>query len=168
MRVEWINPFVSATHGVFKTMLACELTREPLALKTEHTPMHEVSGLIGLSGSCRGMVVVSVGRETAIRAAEILLGSRPDELNSDVLDAIGELTNMITGAAKTQLEKYELSIGLPTVIRGKCQTIMFPSGSSPIVIPFRSELGPVSVQVGLIDLTQTRDAAEMSGECVQR
>ena len=38
--------------------------------------MHEVSGLIGVSGICRGMVAVSVGRETAIKAAEIMLGVR--------------------------------------------------------------------------------------------
>lgn len=154
MRVEFINPFVSATLDVFRVMLACELTREPLIAKREHTPMHEVSGLIGLSGACRGMVVVSVGRETAIRAAEIMLSSRPDGLDADVMDAIGEITNMIAGAAKAQLEQYSLSIGLPTVITGKCQTITFPSGATPIGIPFESEIGPVCVQVGLVEVSK--------------
>jgi chemotaxis protein CheX len=151
MRVEFINPFVSATHDVFKTMLGCPLTRGPLSLKSAHTPMYEVSGLIGLSGKCRGMVVVSVGRTTAISAAEVMLGCRPDELDRDVMDAIGELTNMIAGAAKTQLEKYQLTIGLPTVICGKAQAIAFPSQAPPIVIPFDSDLGPVCVQVGLVE-----------------
>ncbi len=154
MKVEFINPFVSATLDVFRVMLSCELSREPLIVKREHTPMHEVSGLIGLSGTCRGMVVVSVGRETAIRAAEIMLSSRPDGLNADVMDAIGEITNMIAGAAKAQLEQYSLSVGLPTVITGKCQTITFPSGAYPIGIPFESEIGPVCVQVGLVEVSE--------------
>lgn len=153
MRVEFINPFISATLDVFHTMVGCELTRGPLSLKSEHTPVHDISGLIGLSGKCRGMVVLSVSRGTAISAAEVLLGQRPPELNRDVMDAIGELTNMIAGAAKTQLEEYRLTIGLPTVICGRGQTINFPSAAAPIVIPFDSDLGSVCVQVGLVEVS---------------
>lgn len=161
MRVELINPFVSSTKEVFKTMLGCTLTRGPLSLKLEHTPVHEVSGLIGLSGSCRGMVVVSANRETAIRATEIMLESRPPGLNQDVMDAIGELTNMIAGSAKTQLEEHHLTIGLPTVICGKLQAIAFPSQVKPMIIPFDSDIGPVCVQVGLVESpeAQTQSAS---------
>ena len=155
MRVEFINPFVSATQNVFAMMLGCTLTRGPLSLKQDHTPLHEVSGLIGLSGKCRGMVMVCVGHETALNAAEIMLGVRPEYLNGDVMDAIGEITNMIAGAAKTQLEGYQLSIGLPTVICGKVQSIKFPPEAPPIVIPFESSLGPVCVEVGLVELPGT-------------
>lgn len=153
MQVELINPFVSATHDVFQTMLGCELARGPLSLKREHAPTYEVSGLIGVGGKCRGMVVVSVSRGTAIGAAEAMLGSRPEELNGDVMDAIGELTNMIAGAAKTQLEPYCLTLGLPTVLCGKVHTIRFPPETPPIVIPFDSALGPVCVEVGLVEST---------------
>lgn len=154
MRVEFINPFVASTQSVFQTMLGCTLSRGQLALKHDHAPMYEVSGLIGLCGKCQGMVVVSLGRDTAIHLAGVLLGERPAALNADVLDAVGELTNMIAGAAKSQLESYKLSIGLPTVICGKGQSIKFPSGSPPMVIPFESEYGPVCVQVGMVETPQ--------------
>jgi chemotaxis protein CheX len=151
MRVEFINPFVAATSDVFKTMLGCGLTRGPLSLQHEHAPRHEVNGLIGLSGSWRGMVVVSVDRSTAISAAEAMLGVRPPDVNGDVLDAVGELTNMIAGAAKTKLEEFKLTIGLPMVVCGKAQAIAFPSQAQPIVIPFDSAIGPICVQVGLVE-----------------
>lgn len=159
MRVEYINPFVAATQDVFRTMLNCALVRGPLGVKEAHTPEHEVSGMIGLSGVCRGMVVVSIGRDTAMSVAEIMLGTRPAELNADVIDAVGELTNMVAGAAKTKLEEFRLTIGLPTVICGKNQTILFPSGTLPIVIPFESQIGPVCVQVGFSEVTTGADAA---------
>lgn len=151
MRVELINPFLSAAQNVFSSMLNCTLTRGPLSLKNDSSPMYEVSGLIGLSGKCRGMVMVSMGSETAMGAAGAMLGARPVDLDGEVLDAIGEITNMIAGAAKTQLEKYQLSIGLPTVVCGKVQAIRFPQDSSPIVIPFDSMLGPICIEVGLIE-----------------
>ncbi len=162
MRVEFINPFVLATHDVFKTMLGCSLTRGPLALKDAYTPVYEVSGLIGLSGRCRGMVVVSVNRATAISAAEIMLGSRPMELNGEVMDAIGELTNIIAGAAKAQLAEYKLSIGLPTVICGKGHSIKFPPEAPPIAIPFDSGLGPICVEVGLVELPAAQQSVDIS------
>ena len=48
-----------------------------------------------------------------------MLGAGPGEINGDVMDAIGELTNISAAQAKAQLEEYKLSIGLPTVICGK-------------------------------------------------
>lgn len=152
MRVEFINPFVSSTQDVFQTMLNSRVSRGSLSLNLAHVSIHEISGLIGISGVCRGMVVVSLGEETAKRAAEAMLGSRPHSLDADVLDAIGELTNMIAGGAKTRLEQYELAIGLPTVICGSGQRIVFPSGTAPIVIPFESDIGPLSVQVGFSEI----------------
>jgi chemotaxis protein CheX len=151
MKVELVNPFLDATTSVFRTMLSCELSRGQPALKTNRAPEYEVSGLIGLTGKCQGMVVVSLGRDTAISATEIMLSERPDGLNSDVVDAVGEIANMIAGAAKSQLEQYELSVGLPSVICGKNHSIGFPSNSTPIVLPFESAIGPVCVEVGLAE-----------------
>jgi chemotaxis protein CheX len=153
MKAEFINPFLSAAVNVFKTMLGHDLTRGELSVAHTHTPTHEISGLIGLTGNCQGMVVLSVGRSTAICATEILVGKRPEGINADVVDAGGELTNMIAGAAKVKLEKYCLSIGLPTVICGKTTSISFPSHSLPIIIPFSSDIGPVTVEVGLSEVT---------------
>jgi chemotaxis protein CheX len=149
MRAEFINPFVSAAQNVFQTMLSTKLTRGALSLKEKSAPSHEVSGLIGLAGKYHGMVVLSFGRETALQLAGRMLGSEPAELDSDVVDAVGELTNMVAGSAKTQLAEHELSIGLPTVICGKTNSINFPSGAPALVIPFDSDLGPVCVEVGI-------------------
>ena len=55
------------------------------------------------------------------------------------------------GAAKTKLEEYKLTIGLPMVVCGKAQAIAFPSQAQPIVIPFDSAIGPICVQVGLVE-----------------
>ena len=149
LQVELINPFLNATRDVFHTMLSCELSRGQLERKQGYTPEYEVSGLIGLSGQCQGMVVLSLGRLTAMHAAAIMLGHQPDQLNEDVVDAVGELTNMIAGAAKAQLTEFDLSVSLPSVICGKHHSIKFPTGSTPIVLPFHSAIGSISVEVGL-------------------
>ena len=150
--VKHINPFVSATENVFLTMLQCELKRGEIYLKETFCPDHEVSGVIGLSGKAVGAVILSLERNVAINATEAMLGERPRDLNPDVVDAIGELANMIAGNAKTELAQFAISLGLPNVIIGKNHTVTFPSKVVPIAIPFECKWGSICVSVGLCEI----------------
>jgi len=151
VNVEYINPFVTSAVSVFRTMLQCELKRGELYLKGHVQPDHEISGVIGLSGKATGTVVLSLGRDVAISATEVMLGERPDTLDAEVVDAIGELTNMIAGSAKAQLEQFAMSLSLPNVILGKNHTVEFPRGVTPIGIPFDSDWGSICLDVGLCE-----------------
>jgi len=154
MKVEYINPFISAVVKVFGTMLSSKVTFSHPYFRDNAQPSREVSGIIGLTGKAKGTVVLSLERETAICVAERLLGERPPGINRDVTDAIGELTNMISGNAKAQLEQLALSVSLPTVITGKSHCIDFPRKTNPVVIPCRCEWGDLDLLVGLVDLSE--------------
>jgi chemotaxis protein CheX len=151
MKAEYINPFLVAAISVFNTMLKVELVRGEPFISSRTQPNHEVSGLIGLSGKAKGMVVLSLCRDAAMNATGVMTGEKCRDINADVADAVGELTNMIAGSAKAQLEQLQLSIGLPTVITGKTHCIEFPKNTMPICIPFDSVWGPVTVEVGIVE-----------------
>lgn len=150
MNAEYINPFLMSTASVFEQMLGMELVREAPFIRKAFMPQYEVTGIIGLTGKTTGTVAVSLPREMALSITEKLLGERPPEINAQVIDAIGEVTNMIAGAAKARLEHLQLSLGLPTVVTGAATSIGFPSRAVPISIPFRSPLGPIVVEVGIL------------------
>lgn len=149
MNVSYINPFITATTNVFKTVLDCEIERRSLSLKPSYAPSFEVSGMIGLSGKATGAVVLSVSSPVAFKLVETMLEVRVHEINSDVVDAVGELTNMIAGGAKTFLSQYELSLGLPAVFTGRSRSIDFQSKTCPLCIMFDTPWGPMAVEVGL-------------------
>lgn len=149
VNVEFINPFLVSTTTVFRTMAACELSRGKPYLADTVQPTHEISGVIGLSGKAIGTVVLSLGETVALKVTEAMLGEAPAGMNGDVVDAIGELTNMIAGAAKAQMEHLEMSVSLPSVIMGRDHRVGFPGDIQPIAIPFDSEWGPICVEVGL-------------------
>lgn len=151
MKAEYINPFVTSLHNTFRTMADCEVRRGALRLSTGPCPSHDVSGIIGLSGKAIGTVVLSLSRSVALRAASAMLMTECTELNADVTDAVGELTNMVAGAAKAQLEQLDMSIGLPTVIIGSGHTVRFPSNVQPLCVPFDTEWGPLALDVGLTE-----------------
>lgn len=151
IKTEYIVPFVEAMANVFKTMLNVEVRRGALYLKDGFQPSEEITAVIGLSGMAKGSVLLGLSRQIAMQVTSILLNERCESIDHNVIDAVGELTNMIAGAAKARLEELKMSIGLPTVVVGRNHSIMFPTGAIPIGIPFDSELGQLCLEVSLVD-----------------
>lgn len=158
MKAEYINPFVSAAADVFSTMLQCELTRGKLSIGNGAQPTMDISGVIGLSGRATGTVVLSLDRAVALSATEILLSQKCTTIDGDVIDAVGELTNMVAGRAKAGLEHLAMSLALPTVITGKNHVISFGSATQTLAIPFSCEWGGLVLEVGLVEGAEVAQA----------
>ena len=154
MKVEYINPFIKSVANTFNTMLSCEVKRGEICLKSAKNPTYTVSGVIGLSGRAVGTVVLSLPKEIALKAASIMLMMEATEIDDDVLDAVGELTNIIAGGAKAELAEYELAVSLPNVITGREHEIHFPSNVHPICIPFKTDWGEMTLEVGLATVAE--------------
>ena len=150
-RVEFINPFIIAVSKTFESMVGCKVVREPPQLKKEKSALYPVSGIIGLSGTIVGTVALTMSEALALKCASTMLMEEYTEFNHDVFDAVGELTNVIAGNAKAQLEEYKLSLSLPNVIYGKAVELRFPERCQPISIPFQTEHGPMAVEVGFTE-----------------
>lgn len=149
---DYVNPVIGATQNVFKTMLDCSPKRSGLMLKGEHSPKHEVSAVIGITGRVVGTIVVCLSRDVALKVLDRMVGIECTEITREVCDAVGELANMIAGGAKAKLEHLELSIGLPNIVSGVDHAVYYPSNVSPICILFESEIGPFMIEVGFNNL----------------
>ena len=151
VRVEFINPFIIAVSKTLETMAGCKVVREPPQVKREKSALFPVSGIIGLSGSVVGTVVLTMSEALALKCASAMLMEEFKEFNADVFDAVGELTNVIAGNAKAQLEEYKLSLSLPNVIYGKDAELRFPEKCQPISIPFQTDFGPMAIEIGFTE-----------------
>jgi chemotaxis protein CheX len=150
MQPELFSPFTNSIQQTFQTMLGCSLHALKIQPANAGPVFHEVTGVMSFSGRAEGSMVLSLSRSVALRAASTLLMVESDEINDDVVDAVGEITNMISGAAKAQLEQYEMRIGLPNVVCGAGHSVKFPSSVVPMCLPFESEWGLLSLTVGLV------------------
>ena len=151
IRVEFINPFIVAVSKTLETMAGCKVTREPPQLKKGRAALYHVSGIIGLSGVIVGTVVLTMSEALAMKCASEMLMEEFTEMNDDVFDAVGELTNVIAGNAKAQLEDYKLNLSLPNVIFGRDTELRFPERCQPISIPFQTDFGPMAIEIGFTD-----------------
>lgn len=143
MDVRIINPFLNATREVLSTMASTNAVVGKPFLKKDDTAYGDVSGIIGITGDALGSMAISFSESCICRIAGQILGETISEVSDEVLDAVGELTNMISGAARRGIEKDGLSVyaAIPSVIHGKNHQLNHILKSPSIVIPFSTEQG---------------------------
>lgn len=149
MDVRMINPFLIATIDVLKTMARVEARPGKVYLKETSNAHGDVSGIIGITGDAIGSLAISFSEPCICHLMSAMLGEPCMEANQDVFDGVGEITNMISGVARTQMEKDGLEVyaAIPAVIYGKDHMINHILKSPSIVIPFVTDHGPFVVDV---------------------
>jgi chemotaxis protein CheX len=144
----YAESFVEATTSVFSTMLGWQVVAGAPEQRLT-TDDCELRSLIGLSGQTSGVVMVQWDRNVALKAAGAMLGSEPADVDGDVVDTLGEITNMIAGAAKAKLSPLFSNLALPIVLVGKNGGVNFPKNVKPIRIPFQSPNGAFSIEIDI-------------------
>ena len=140
---------------VFTTMLGTTLVPETSAQSiAEEADDHRIFSLIGLTGGWTGSGGLCCSAGSAQTMTSLMLFSEYREVNSEVCDAIGELTNMIVGNFKNTLSDITgaLAMSTPNVIHGR--NIMVGNGSQDewMTFPFA---GPDFQFVIVLRLTPT-------------
>jgi chemotaxis protein CheX len=151
MDVKFINPFLFGTVEVMEKMAFLKpFAGKPYA-KTDETARGDVSGIIGMTGDATGSLAMSFSEACITGIVNKMLGEQNLEINKMVLDAVGELTNMISGAARKLMEKDDLKVfaAIPTVVFGRAHTIHHVIKGPSIVIPFKTEVGDFVIDVCL-------------------
>jgi chemotaxis protein CheX len=139
MDVKYINPFLEATEEVLKTMAFLTPSPGKPYIHQKGEPAYgDVTGIIGLSGQARGSLALSFKESCIFVIISGMLGETYKEINNEVADAVGELTNMISGVARQKLEAKGLRVtaAIPTVIVGKNHSIQHILSGPSVIIPF--------------------------------
>ncbi len=148
MDVKYINPFLTATINVIKTMAFLDPKPGKPFIKKESKALGDVSGVIGLSGDLKGSLSITFEEDTIKHIVSNMFGEDINEINDEVRDAVGELTNMISGDARRQLQSFGVKIdaAIPSIITGKNHTITHIAKGPIVALPFDTEKGKFIVE----------------------
>jgi chemotaxis protein CheX len=117
-----LDSICRSSEEVFSTMLGVELAPgERSVERGAPDPNDGVVSFIGLAGSWAGTGSICCSPALACRICAQMLMTESPAVNEEVLDAVAELTNMIIGSAKTELELTlgPLGLSIPTVVFGR-------------------------------------------------
>jgi chemotaxis protein CheX len=103
-----------------------------------------------------GNLIISFDKESISGIVSGMLGEEVSGITPDVVDAVGELTNMICGGAKAILGErgYKFDMATPVMLVGENLELCQFSKSPVITIPFKVDCGEFVVEANLYPKTR--------------
>ncbi len=149
IKAEFINPFLDATTSVIKTMAFLEPVAGKPFIKKDVASCGDISGIVGITGEAEGTICITFSRECILFVIGKMLGEEQKEINDDVKDAVGELTNMISGDSRRRLQEmgHNFQGAIPSVISGPKHEVKHVTRGPILSIPFSTAAGNFVVEV---------------------
>jgi len=97
------------------------------------------SVMVGMVGETNGTCATSMSERALLHVAGALLGERCATVDHEVIDAIGEIGNMVAGRVKELLTgtSFEMeNISVPSVIMGASYSLHFARGMHAMSVDF--------------------------------
>lgn len=151
MKVEFINPFVSAAFMVLEKVGKTKVSKGALSLASSPIAGMDVNTVIGVTGDILGQVIYSMSTDTAQKLASVMLMGLPiNDFDEIAKSAISELGNIITGNAATELGNngFCCNITPPSLFMGKEVKVSIKD-LQILVIPVTTDLGEIHIYVAL-------------------
>lgn len=129
--------------------MAC-MTAKPGApyVKKDQQATGDISAIIGVTGPKNGTISVSFPFECAAALVTGMLGDDVLDMQQDMQDAVGELTNMISGQARAAIAEQGLVLqgSTPSVVVGKGHQVHHMTKATVMAIPFTTDSGQFTVE----------------------
>lgn len=135
--------FEAVTSAVPKAMAMCGVKATCVGVTRMPAKQGgEITGMIGAHGKVSGFVAVNMSTRLALHTVDSLLGEEHEELTPQVIDGVGEVTNIIVGGVKSALSGNEWAFShmtVPSVIVGDGCQVAFAKGIELIDVSFECD-----------------------------
>ena len=146
--VEIAKPFIAAVTMVLSTMAGVTPAAGKPYVKKDRRACGDISAIVGITGAHRGTISLTFSRACAIFLVKSMLGDDIEDIIQDTSDAVGEITNMVSGQARAGLAEMGIVLqgSTPSIILGDGHVISHVSSSPIIAIPFDTQAGNFTLE----------------------
>ena len=146
--VDIANHFINATAATLYTMAGVVANPGKYFVKHDKKPLGEITAIVGVAGHRVGTIAVSFTRKSAAGLVHGMLGDDIGDLEQDMRDSVGEITNIISGQARVRIAEAGVSLqaSTPTMVVGNEVEIEHMSTAPVIVIPFTTPESTFAVE----------------------
>lgn len=140
---------IDATQEIFETMIMVEAKAGKPLDKPVTSFEKGMTSMVGFTGFRQGMLAIHTPENVALDITTLFLGLEVDKIDEDVIDALGELANMVAGSIKPLIAKdgVDVELSLPSVVHGKVYSMTTLADSESIVVPFSLNAGDFLVEL---------------------
>ncbi len=145
-----VNPFIEGTLHILDTTAFVKVKPEDPFLKKDRKAQGDISGIVEVSGDVSGTAAISFSEQSILGIVSAMFGEDMTEINEEINDAVGEISNMVAGHVTTKISEMgkkvkvkfkELKIGRGELIEH------IKDAPHVLAIPFKTTKGKVLIEV---------------------
>lgn len=145
-----VNPFIEGTLHILDTTAFVKVAPKPPFLKKNRKSMGDISGFLEISGDLEGSAAISFSEESILGIVSAMFGEDMTELNDEISDAVGEISNMVAGHVTTKIGELDkkVKVKFKEIKMGEGQDIEHIEGGEYVLaLPFKTTKGKVIIEV---------------------
>ena len=152
MNTDFLETVLNSLHHVFGLLVQVNVdvsetsTKEKMAFVSKKS----ITGYMNLiSNNAQASIAVIIPDNVVLTIADKIMPEQFVRINEVVIDLVGEITNMIAGGVKGQMEEqgYLFALSLPTIILGSEYFVAHLPQSEVTQVDLNTELGTFSLEV---------------------
>lgn len=140
---------IDATQEIFETMIMIEAKAGDPMNQPATSFSKGMTAMVGFAGFRQGMLAIHTPEAVALDITTQFLGLEVESIDEDVIDALGELANMVAGSIKPLMAKdgVDVELSLPSVIYGSEYSMTTLADSEILAVPFELDSGIFIVEL---------------------
>lgn len=129
---------IESTKSVFSMMMNLEVEVVHAIEAERLEPRDGVVSMISFTGDWYGTGVIHCDEKIACKIGGAMMMCELEHINTDVLDGVGELANMVLGGFKEAMVGHvgQMTLSVPTVVYGKSFLVRTPIRAPWIEVRF--------------------------------
>ena len=149
MDANLVNPFIEATLNVLETTASTFAKAGTPFVKKNNKASGSITGIIDLTGEFKATISLSFNKDGILAIVSKMFGEELTELNDEIKDAVGEISNMISGQVTNNIVTFgdALKAKLSTVILGENHRIPHIGDFPVIAFPFTTPSGNFTIEI---------------------
>ena len=149
MDASLVNPFIEGTLHILDTTAFVKVKPEDPFLKKNSKNQGDISGVIKIAGDLEGTAAISFSKKSILGIVSAMFGEEMTEINEEINDAVGEISNMVAGHVTTKLAEMDkkVSVKFNAIAQGRDSTIDHGDSEHVLSLPFRTTKGRLLIEV---------------------
>lgn len=144
-----VNPFIEGTLYILDTTASVKAKPGSPYVKRDSQARGDISGTLSIAGDITGSASVSFTEKSILGIVSAMFGEEMTEMDEEINDAVGEISNMISGHVTTKMTEMgkTVRVKLDQVKSGKDHTVDHVEGGTVLALPFATTKGSMVIEV---------------------
>lgn len=148
MDADIVNAFLAATVEILGTVGSVTAEVQKPFLKKETAAQGAVTSIVEMTGNTQGTIAISFSSKCILSVVSNMFGEEVTQMDDDIKDAVGEITNMISGQASQLYEKNNANtkVALSQVLMEDGHSIPHTPNTPVLSVPVNTEKGDMYIE----------------------